>query len=158
MDTDPKRLLDRESLRVEYADVGENWRFFIGARFVNLGFFGTFTGALLGFLSTSSGDEVPAAGGPMLVLLAILGLLLTLAVIVIDHRCRVLFEAAYRRGDAIEQQLGIKGGQYQQLGRAGRSGERGVLVISHTKALMAIYVLGAALWLAVIVLRSCGTL
>ena len=35
---------------------------------------------------------------------------------------------------------------------------RRVLVVSHTKALMGIYVLGLALWIAVIVLRGRGAL
>jgi hypothetical protein len=145
----PKELLG--SLQCEYADIGQNWRFFIQTRFLALGSFLTFHVILFSGLSVAFGKEPPI--DPLVIIRAVsgIGIVITIVTSMIDYRSHTLFQVCLQRGIEVEDLLGLAKGQYHLLKESEHLKRQGFLV-SHSRANAVLYGLAFVAWLLLLLI------
>lgn len=141
----------KRHMLVEYADVGENWRFFIGLRFTALRFFATINGALLAILGWTFTKDSALNYERIMRVVAIAGIVVVVSTVFVEYRLWRLFQVALKRGMEIEDALSLSGGQYHCFKASEKSKSSRLRVITHTRAIILFYTLAFALWLLLMI-------
>ncbi|MBS4027983.1 MAG: hypothetical protein KGZ58_05020 [Ignavibacteriales bacterium] len=140
--------IERDFLLTEYQDVGENWRFFIGTRFITLGFFTTFNSALITALGFALTQGMIVDKETLILWTAVSGIVFTCLIIFIEVRTRRLFLVSLSRGIEIENLLKLNNGQYYMFRQSERGKRFGKFIVTHTKAIFLIYGFTLIAWIS----------
>ncbi len=132
-----------ELLKWLYEEVCNNWRQFVEVRFKLLGLLPTVSVAAL--ISLFSIEEIPIFGK---VLLCLLGLFVSFALLIYDKRNSELHDDLVSRGRKIEEELGIKHGQF--MGRLKSNNHLLGVKVQHDIGLNIIYYASLIIWLIAI--------
>lgn len=137
-------MVDRETLRVEYAQAFETQKMLVDVRFRLLAFVPTVTGVSAGLLK----DTVEGELG-----LAILGLLASLGIVMYEIRNSQLHDAAVHRMNMVRQAL-----ELSEFSASGNRPKRQrlffVVQVWHDRALGLVYGASVAVWAALVMYSS----
>jgi len=134
----------RLSLRNEYTVVGADWRFLVGLRFATLAFAATLLSALLGAYQYVLTNKAVLGELGMTALWAIpgFGLIITVALYLLEQRTKQLYTACLLRGKHIEEKWNIINGHFSTLINTPPP----YRIVSHTWAIRIIYGLIFLTW------------
>ena len=142
------------ALIAEYADVGNNWRFFIGLRAGIFGVFVTVNSALVAGVGWTLKGELPGTKQSMLSILASVAIIFIIGIGLTEYRIWRLFQISLMRGIELERQMSIQAGQYHVFKESERGPKGRLMVITYTRAMILIYCLIASLWVGLLISRG----
>lgn len=157
----PKRPTDEQwqNRRMEYETVAASWRFFSGLRFIMAAFVATLESGLftlylrtLEHQTTAGVTSVSFASrfGPKTI--AMVGLLITLAILLIEQRSIVLISTMLERGVRLELELKMPRAHFSCLSEPRLRHPPGLRrLMTHTVGLRFIYLTIYVLWLGLFV-------
>ena len=133
-----------ENYRKEYDAVVSSWKFFVGLRFIVVGFAVTLQSALITLYSAEQLDSA---------IIPIVGIFIISAIWLIEQRTIELFRLMNQRGVELEFLLGLPDGQFHRLNNIELVRPPGIKrIVTHTIGISIIYATIYTLWFSLITL------
>ena len=144
------KLDNQENYRTEYKEVVATYRFQISLRFIINAFTATIQSALLNTYSQIlEKPPLPA----YTVMIPFIGIVIMIAVVVIEQRTISVFSTMIKRGKELEFSLGIINGHFGWLGNPETIRPRGLSrFVTHTWGIRLIYDTILIMWIIILVL------
>ena len=135
----------QENYRKEYDIVSSSWRFYIGLRFIVVGFTATLQSGLFTLYNQLVHKTELSSGRAIIIMLV--GIIAVIGVGIIEWRNISLFRRMMKRGVELEQQLSLRKGHFWQLSDPYLVKPEGFQrAVTHTWGIILIYGAIATLW------------